>query len=241
MVHELTSTLDECVKKIAITKVVTSHSRPWITQELSDQLKLLRQQRKRCRLRKSAANVAEYYRIQKATFELIEKAENEWLSECQRLTQLNESEKWKMINKLTNQSLSVGIHPIRKTCNGESVYLFTDKEICGELEKYHINKVQQDDGSCQTCPDDKAELMKDIVDEARLVSGSSLMNSNILDHEIKGTFGRGSDTAGPDGISAKLIDKADRDQIHMCLKLLWNTAWNQGTFPEAWKLENRTT
>ena len=40
------------------------------------------------------------------------------------------------------------------------------------------------------------------------------MNSDILDHEVKGTFGRGSDRAGPDGISAKLIDKADRDQIH---------------------------
>ena len=77
-VHELTSTLDECVKKTDTMKVVTSHSRPWITQELSDQLKLLRQQRKRCRLRKSPANIEEYHMVQKETFELTEKAENEW-------------------------------------------------------------------------------------------------------------------------------------------------------------------
>ena len=152
MVQELNVALDECVKKIATTKVVTSHSRPWITQELSDQLKLLRQQRKRCRLRRSVANVNEYHRIQKETLELTEKAENEWwLLECQQLTQLSESEKWKTINKLTNQPTSVGIQPIKKMCNGDTVYLFTDKEICCELEDYHITKAQKDDVSCPTC------------------------------------------------------------------------------------------
>ena len=148
--------------------------------------------------------------------DLIENAENEWwLSECQRLTQLSKSEKWKSINKLTNQSTSVGIQPIKKNCNGDTVYLFTDKEICCELEDYHISKVQKVDGSCQLGSDGDFELLKDIVEEARIDSGSSLMNSDILDHEIKGTFGRGSDTPGPDGFSAKLIDQADRDYMHM--------------------------
>jgi len=212
MVDEFTAKLDDCVKNIATTKVITSHSRPWITQEISDMLKLLRQQRKKCRLRKSPANVSEYCRIQKETIELIENAENDWwISECQRLTYLNESEKWKMINKLTNQSTSAGVQPIRKSCNGKSVYLFTDSEICEELEHYHICKEQNDDSRYTDTVE--SEMIKDIVDEARVGTGNLLMNSDISDHEVRGTFGKGSDTCGPDGISSKLIDKADRNEI----------------------------
>jgi len=58
-------------------------------------------------------------------------------------------------------------------------------------------------------------------------------------HEIRSTFGKGSNTPGPDGISSKLVDEADRNSMHMCLKMLWNNAWSAGYFITEWKQENR--
>ena len=67
------------------------------------------------------------------------------------------------------------------------------------------------------------------------------MNSEITDYEISNTFGRGSDTPGPGGLSAKLIDMADRNTMHQCIKLIWNKAWDNGTSSRNGnpKLENR--
>jgi len=61
------------------------------------------------------------------------------------------------------------------------------------------------------------------------------MNAEISDYEVRNTFCNGSDTPGPDGISARLIDQADRDQMHACLKFIWNIAWNTGYFSSEWK------
>ena len=69
----------------------------------------------------------------------MNKAEEEWwLSECEKLSEVSESQKWKLINKLTNQS-STTVQPILKICNGTQEYLFTDDDICRELEDYHIS------------------------------------------------------------------------------------------------------
>ena len=65
------------------------------------------------------------------------------------------------------------------------------------------------------------------------------MNSDITDFEVKCTFGKGSDTAGPDDISAQMLDKADSELMHYLLKQLWNKAWKTGTFIKDWKQENR--
>jgi len=46
-----------------------------------------------------------------------------------------------------------------------------------------------------------------LVSEAKYSKGDALMNANISEYEVQCTFGKGSDTPGPDGISAKLIDK----------------------------------
>jgi len=51
-----------------------------------------------------------------------------------------------------------------------------------------------------------------------------LMDAEISDHEVSLTFGKGTDTAGPDDISASMIDKADGDLMHCCLRILWNKA-----------------
>jgi len=44
----------------------------------------------------------------------------------------------KLISRLTKQSSSAGIQPIRKLCDGK-VYLFSDDNIYGEIENYHIS------------------------------------------------------------------------------------------------------
>jgi len=72
-----------------------------------------------------------------------------------------------------------------------------------------------------------------------MTGGDALMNDEILDYEISSTFGKGSDSAGHDGISTKLIDSADRTVMHDCLKVLWNKAWCNGCFARDCKMENR--
>jgi len=42
----------------------------------------------------------------------------------------------------------------------------------------------------------------------------------ITDTEISATFGRGMNTPGPDGISAQLIDRADRSEMSKCLSIV---------------------
>jgi len=79
----------------------------------------------------------------------------------------------------------------------------------------------------------------DLIKSAQAGQGSALMNEGISDYEVNRTFGRGSDTPGPDGISARLIDKADRGLMHNCLLLLWNKAWANGYFMSEWKREHR--
>jgi len=63
-------------------------------------------------------------------------------------------------------------------------------------------------------------------------------NAEISDYEVSPTFRRGSNTTGPDGTSATMIDEADRDLIHSCLRLLWNKSWASGEFVSDWKEEN---
>ena len=221
------------------TSWLSVHSKPWIDRDISDQLKLLRQQRRKCRLRRSQTNVAKYHEMLEFTIELIQKVESEWWqSECERLATLNEYDKWKLINKLTNQSNSCGIQPIRKFLNGKLVYLFDDEAIRSELEDYHIRKLQLEECVDQHENEGLKEQVKHLISQAKKSSGNLLMDAEISDHEVKCTFGKGSDTPGPDGISAKLIDRADRDLMHQCLKIIWNKAWIEGNFPSDWKYED---
>ena len=81
----------------------------------------------------------------------------------------------------------------------------------------------------------KSTAKKDCVELAMKGSGNFWMDSDISDYEVKATFGRGTDTAGPGDISVKLVDNADRNVMHMYLKFLWNKAWATEYFPIDWK------
>lgn len=242
---ELNDKIHECVHKVAINKIVTKYSRPWIDKDISDKLKELRKLKRKCRLGRSRANLHEYRKMQKGVVDVIQTAEDEWLAaECEKLSTATESEKWKLINKLTNQSNMV-VQPIVKDCNGLQEFMFSDDDICHELEQYHICKSQFLPTCDQTTEDAIREAVSEMVREARnnCITGkgceSDIMNADVTDHEVSRTFSKGSDTPGHHGISANLIDNADREQMHRCLKFLWNTAWCKGHFANEWKKENR--
>jgi len=169
MATDLNNKIHECVEKVAIKKIVTEHSRPWINKEISDKLKELRNIKRKCRLRKSRANVTEYQRLQKVVSDVIEKSEEEWWNaECEKLSTASESEKWKLINKLTNQSNS-SVQPIFKDCNGVKECLFSDDNICRELEEYHICKSHNTPMCDQSMEDEIQSAVSELVQEARIV------------------------------------------------------------------------
>jgi len=78
MVSELCNIINECVVEVANTKVISVHSKPWISRDIADLLKHVRKQKKKCRLRKSRANVQEYKKIQVEVTDRTKVAENEW-------------------------------------------------------------------------------------------------------------------------------------------------------------------
>ena len=240
MVIELTANIQNCVDKIAVIKVITEHSKPWITPHISAQLKLLRQARKKCRFRKSPFNVAEVNKLHKATVDMIAKSEKEWWqNECDKLLEVSTNEKWKIIRQLTTDSFVTDVQPIKKFDQGKMVYAFTDEEIRNELENYHIRKDHVNVCSDDSLESSENESLNDMVTRAMSGDGNELMNAPVSDYEVKCTFRKGSNTPGPDGISARLVDEADRQLMQDCLSLLWNRAWSMGYFVTSWKLENR--
>jgi len=117
------------------------------------------------------------------------------------------------------------------------VYLFEDEEIRTELEDYHIRRTHMQQKEVEQSIIKEVEQFTCVARE--MADGDAIMSGEILDSEIDGTFSEGSDGAGPDGISTKLIDSADRTVMHDCLKVLWNKAWCNGCFARNWKMENR--
>lgn len=78
MADELSTGIQKCVNDVADTKFVTEHSKPWIDKVLSEQFKILRNQAKKCRLRKSPTNVAKYTELQQETINMVKQAEQQW-------------------------------------------------------------------------------------------------------------------------------------------------------------------
>ena len=237
MVQQLTECIQECIESVAVKKVVSSHSKPWIDKVISEKLKELRVVRKKCQVRKSKLNLENYTKVRDETIAMLKKAEDQWwLTECEKLEEADERQKWKIIGRLTNQVMATTVQPLRRTTDKGVEYVFENDEIRQELEDYHIHRTY----ACEQKPDEKViRVVDQLVQEAKEGKGDALMNANVSEYEVKCTFGIGSDTPGPDGISAKLIDKADRNLMQECLVILWNKAWSDGYFVADWKKENR--
>ena len=235
LVQELTDCLHECVNKVATKRTITKHSKPWFSPAISERFKYLRALKRKCRHRKSPANVSAYKQYLTDTLEMLNQAEKEyWLSECNKIAILDDRKKWKAINRLTNQQSSHRVLPIRIQKQGEQCYLFDDKDISAEMVKHHIHKDDK-----HVCTDEITNFLKAHHNTARSYSSNDIMNAPITDNEVESTFSTGSHTPGPDKISSTLIDKADRPNMHMCLLFLFNKAWSAGYFCKEWKREDR--
>ena len=94
--------------KVASTHTITRHTKPWFTSEISDRCKKLRSLKRKCRYRKSPANVSYYKQFLNDTVVLMNEAErNYWLTESGKLAYMDDRSKWKAIDRLTNQQLSL--------------------------------------------------------------------------------------------------------------------------------------
>jgi len=189
-------------------------------------------------LRRSPANGTVYKRAVDEVYEIKQAEKEYWLCECNKLIKMKDQDKWKAIQKLTNHQTSHGVQPLRVNNNGTDSFLFEDSEIRTELENVYIRKTT----NCISAQRRNVELVQ-AVDEmkkaASEANGNELMNADTSDVEVESTFGIGSDTSGPDGILAKLINKANRSVMLKCLQLLWNQLWCTGNFVSVWKKEDR--
>ena len=118
--------------------------------------------------------------------EKIKKAEYEWwLTECEKIQHAKESGKWRIISRLTNQSMSEGVQPLQKTINGKQVYLFEDDEIRRELEDYHIRKEQNVEDQSEQFQKEIDNTTKNLAQQARNGNDNFCMDPDISDYGMK--------------------------------------------------------
>ena len=110
-----------------------------------------------------------------------------------------------------------------------------------EMERVHIHT----DSSHSTLPSQIERQVKEWVDEAyskshTYVADADPYNATITHEEILRTYDTSSNTPGPDGVTAVIIDKAHREKLTEYLYRLWNKIWISHAIPMQWKLEHRT-
>ena len=103
MVEQLKKLMEDLTQKIAVKKTITSHSKPWISNEISEIFKELRGARNRVKKHKSPGNIKRYHDLLKLTSEKLEKAQDEYIvQECEKLNGMRDNKNWKAISKLLN-------------------------------------------------------------------------------------------------------------------------------------------
>ena len=244
-VEALSSCIKDVVSNIAVYKKVTSFSRPWMDKEASSYIDSLRAARKRYRSHRSALNRERLDTARsKATVAIKSAKEKFLLSETQKIPKVGEKEKWNIINKLTSSASSPSVQPIKVELeDGSSTYAFEDAEIRSLMEEYHIKQLSE------TQRKEFHDQVTDLKNEALSPSTATLdpessashdlMNKGISLREVVDTFGSSDGSPGPDNVSAKLLDKADRDAISSCILVIFNRLWDAGIFPRPWKKEIR--
>lgn len=80
------------------------------------------------------------------------------------------------------------------------------------MEEMHVDK----DGGT-TKPDLASHQLQQWVSEAKDESTTDVSGCEITYTEVKRTFHQCSNTTGPDGVKAQMIDSANREQMTECL------------------------
>jgi len=141
MNEQLCQALTDLAGKLVPEKVICKHSKPWFSQELSDQLKKQNATKRNWKRRRSQRNYILYQDTLKETENMIEASRRAWWEEeVSKLDSASQPLKWKIINRLTKPDLPTGIQPVKR----DGKYLFQDEEILEEMEKYHIAKDNSD-------------------------------------------------------------------------------------------------
>ena len=239
-INSLVSTLHECINEVATKKIVTAHSKPWIDSNASRCIKKLRLAKKLYIRRRSSLNSHRLELARQEASDALNLARNKWLvSECNKIPKVGEKEKWNIINKLTSTSRSTTVQPIEVT--GTNNYVFSDEEIRALMEEYHISKGLDASLLINEVKEVQQKIADGHISSSVQVSEASsrLMNSPISESEIDFSFGSSDGSPGPDGVSAKWIDCADREVMTECLLYIFNNLWILGHFHSDWKKEIR--
>jgi len=202
-----------------------------MNKKLSSQLNKQREAKKKWRARRSPRNYARYKDMVDCTSAMLKEAKQSWWDkEISKLEVAPQIQKWKILNKLTNPGFNIAIQPVKVA----GKYVFTDEDILAEMENVHVKKATSND----------VEVLDDELVHAWTKEANSNLelddwNADITYTEVTRTFDSGSNTPGPDGVSAIMIDKAHRELMTECLWRLWSKVWSTSNLPKRWKLEHR--
>ena len=114
MTARLTATLRDTAEGLVPTKVICKHSKPWITKELTGQLKKQRQARRKWKNRRRPRNYAMYQKIVEDTEKMLTDVKQQWWeAEINRLEDASNEQKWKILDRLTDPCVRMGVQPIK--------------------------------------------------------------------------------------------------------------------------------
>lgn len=238
MVEEFHTAISGIVDDLSSTKTVSPHSKPWVDRQCAASLKDLRNGRRAYSRHRSEGNLRALLELRVKAIDSLNSSRLNWInSQCGKLPLVSEKEKWNIINKLTNSTTNFQVQPLVVTQDdGTSKFVFSDEEILHQMEEYHISKDQDSSDvsrSKQSISEMKADAWQNIDGD------DSIMNDSISAEEVDLTFNISTGAPGPEGFLARLIDKADRDNVSICLQLMWNQLWIEGSFLGDWKREQR--
>ena len=152
-------------------------------------------------------------KMQKLT-DKLEEAHIQYVNqECEKLNTLTDSKKWKAISKLLKHNNFTTVQPFKVGTK----YVFEDKEILAEMEKYHVDKP----GAQKLIV---TPILKQWIEEARSSNSNDIMDCPINMFEVESTYNTCSGAPGADGFTSKLIDNADRESMNNCLQCIWQKA-----------------
>ena len=181
---------------------------------ISDQLKKQRAAKRRRHRRRTPRNYTAYQEFRQTEQMLLDSRQQWWDTEISKLERAPQNEKWKIPNRLTDHGFHMLVQPVKV---GDK-YVFQNREILTEMEKLHVSEVS--DG-IHVKPLMHNHIIKDWFEQAQKEINIHDSDLEITHDEVARTFETSTNTPGPDGVTAMMIDKAASD----CLHRLWSKVW----------------
>jgi len=158
---------------------------------------------------------------------LQESRQQWWEKEISKLERAPQNEKWKILNRFTDHGFHMAVQQVK--VGGK--FVFQDGEILTEMEKVHVSKVSSDK------PLMDHDIIQNWFEQAKQEIDTHESDLEITREEVARTFETCTNTQGPDGVTAMMIDKADRSLMNR-LHRLWSKISQSSELPSKWKLEH---